>query len=161
MAQRTAAAIPSKLSLPSDREIQIDRVFNASRPLVWRAWTDAKLLPKWMGPAAFKMTESKMDVRKGGTYRWTWDVPPAGMTIHGKFVEVDAPRRMVTDEYMEPFPTPARNVITFTETEGKTTVSVLIKVKDKEGRDAMLATGMQKGMDEGYGRLDALLKDLG
>ena len=158
MAQKTTTQNTSTLSLPSDREIKIDRDFNAPRPLVWKAWTDRKLLPKWMGPAVFKMTRSEMDLRKGGTYRWTWDVPPAGLTIHGKFVEVDAPARMVTDEYMEPFPDASRNTITFTEKEGRTTVSVLMRLKDKETRDTVLATGMKDGMDEGYGRLDALLK---
>ncbi|MBI2078279.1 MAG: SRPBCC domain-containing protein [Euryarchaeota archaeon] len=160
MAQRTAAATPSTLSLPSDREIQIDRAFNAPRPLVWRAWTEPKLLPKWLGPARFKMTKSEMDVRKGGTYRWEWNVPPSGLVIRGNFVEVDAPRRMVTEEYMEPYPEPSHNTITFTEKDGRTTVSVLIRVKTKEGRDAMLETGMKQGMDEGYGRLDGLLTEL-
>lgn len=160
MAQRTASATPSTLSLPSDREIQIDRSFNASQPLVWRAWTEPKLLPKWMGPAIFKMTKSEMDLRKGGKYRWEWDVPPAGLVIRGNFLEVDAPRRMVTEEFMDPFPDPSRNTITFTEKEGRTTVSVLMKLKSNEARDAVLATGMKKGMDEGYGRLDGLLKEL-
>lgn len=156
MAQRTAT--PSTLSLPSDREIKIDRDFDAPRDLVWRAWTDAKLLPKWMGYAAYKMTVSEMGVRTGGTYRWTWDFPPTGMTIHGKFVEVDAPRRMVTDEYMSDLRDPSRNATTFAEKGGRTTVSILMKLPTKEARDAALATGMKDGLDVSYGQLDGLLK---
>lgn len=160
MAQKTSVRAASTLKLPSDLEIQIDREFAAPRSLVWRAWTEPKLLPQWMGPARFKMTKSEMDVRKGGTYRWEWDVPPTGLVIRGNFVDVDAPRRMVTDEYMDPFPDPSRNTITFTEKDGRTTVSVLMKLKDKETRDGILATGMQRGMDEGYLRLDNLLQGL-
>lgn len=160
MGPKTTTRTPSTLTLPSDLEIQIDRDFNAPRDLVWRAWTDAKLLPKWMGYAAYKMTVSEMDVRTGGTYRWTWDFPPTGLTIHGKFVEVDAPRRMVTDEYMEPseLRDPSRNVTTFAEKDERTTVSILMKLPTKEARDAALATGMKDGLDVSYGRLDGLLQ---
>lgn len=160
MPQKAATHAASTLTLPSDREIQIDRVFDAPRDLVWRAFTDAKLLPRWMGPAQYKMTRSEMDVRAGGTYRWVWDVPPNELVIHGRFLEVVAPKRMVTEEFMDPYPNPSHNVSTFTEKEGRTTVSIVIKVADKESRDAMLATGMKDGMDAGYLRLDGLLREL-
>lgn len=160
MPQKPIVRTPSILDLPSDTEIRIDRTFNASRELVWRAFTDAKLLPRWMGPAQYKMTKSEMDVRTGGRYRWVWDVPPSELVIRGNFIEVTPPKRMVTAEFMEPFPEPAHNITAFTENGGRTTVSILIKVSSKEARDAMLATGMKDGMDEGYSRLDSLLLEL-
>lgn len=159
MAKTTTRPQASTLDLPSDNEIRIDRTFDAPRDLVWRAWTDAKLLPRWMGPAKYTMTTSQMDVRPGGKYRWVWDVDGQNLVIHGEFVEVDRPRRLVTKEFMEPYPDPSHNVATFTETGGQTTVSLLIKAVNKEARDGMLASGMQDGMDEGYARLDALLKE--
>lgn len=159
----TVAPNTSSLTLPSDTEIEIVRSFAAPRELVWRVWTDAKLLPRWMGFPGSKMTHSEMDVRTGGGYRWTWDVPPSGMTIHGKFLEVDAPRKLVADEYTEytkPFPAPSRNTITFTEKDRRTTVSVRIKLATREARDAVLATGAKDGMDVSYARLDSLLAEL-
>lgn len=161
MPHKPSVPTPSVLDLPSETEIRIDRTFDALRALVWRAFTDAKLLPRWMGPAQYKMTKSEMDVRTGGAYRWVWDVPPTELVIRGNFVEVTPPKRMVTTEFMEPFPEPSHNVTTFTEKDGRTTVSILIRVASKEARDAMLATGMKDGMDAGYTRLDSLLRELG
>lgn len=155
-------AVPgSTLSLPSDTEILIERSFRAPRALVWRAFTDPTLLPKWMGPAAYTMTRSEMDVRPGGKYHWVWRLHEGDLHLHGGFLEVEAPRRLATEEFMDPFPTPSHNTMTFTEKDGRTTVALVIKVPTKEIRDMMLATGMQGGMDEGYARLDALLPELG
>jgi len=160
MSPKAVVRAPSILALPSDTEIRIDRTFNAPRSLVWRAFTDPKLQPRWMGPVQYKMTKSEMDVRTGGTYRWVWDVPPNELVIRGRFDEVSPPKRMVTTEFMEPYPEPSHNTTTFIEKDGRTTVSILMKLPTKEARDAVLATGMKDGMDEGYGRLDSLLKEL-
>lgn len=155
------ATAGSTLTLPSDVEILIERSFRAPRPLVWRAFTDATLLPKWMGPAQYEMAHSEMDVRTGGKYRWVWRLDEGDLVIHGTFLEVEVPLRMVTTEYMDPHPTPTHNTTTFTEEkDGRTKVAILIRVPSKEMRDMMLATGMQGGMDEGYARLDTLLTDL-
>jgi len=160
MAQKTGTHA-STLELPSNREIKIDRVFDAPRTLVWRAFTDAKLLPRWMGPAQYEMTTSEMDVRPGGKYRWVWRLDDGQfLTITGRFLEVDRPNRIVTIETMEPSTGESHNITRFTERGGRTTVSILMKLPDKETRDAVLATGMQDGMDLGYVRLDGLLKEL-
>ena len=161
MSQKAASHVASTLSLPSDCEIQIDRLFDAPRALVWRAFTDPKLLPRWMGPEQYEMTTSEMDVRPGGTYRWVWKLD-AGMelTIKGRFLEVDRPNRIVTLETMEPSTGESHNITTFIEKAGRTTVSIRMKLPDKNTRDAVLATGMQDGMDLGYLRLDKLLREL-
>src|SRR5262245_50887321 len=128
MTQNAPANAASTLTLPSERQILIERSFHAHRPLVWRMFTDEKMLPKWMGPAQYKMTTSKMDVRKGGTYRWVWDLGGGELVITGRFLEVDPPKRAVTEEFMgdlEGGPG-AHNVMTFTEKAGWTTVSLLI-----------------------------------
>jgi uncharacterized protein YndB with AHSA1/START domain len=160
MPRNVADRVASTLTLPSETEIRIDRTFNAPRALVWRAFTDPNLLPRWMGPAQYKMIKSEMDVRTGGEYRWVWSVPPNELVIRGRFVEVAPPKRMITTEFMEPYPEPSHNITTFTEKAGRTTVSIVLKLASKEARDAILATGMKDGMDEGYLRLDGLLKEL-
>ena len=158
----SAHAIPgSRLTLTSDTDILLERTFRAPRPLVWRAFTDASLLPQWMGPARYEMSRSEMDLRPGGKFHWVWRLDEGELYMHGEFLEVDAPRRLVTTEYMDPHPTPSHNTMTFTEEkDGRTKVAILIRVPSKEMRDMMLATGMQGGMDEGYARLDALLPGL-
>lgn len=162
MPSNATAPLASELSLPSDQEIRIDRAFKAPRELVWRAFTDAKLFPRWMGPAQYKMTTSEMDLRVGGRYRWVWDLGGEDLVIQGRFLKVDPPKVVVTEETMGPdLNGPAtHNTMTFTERHGWTTVSILIKVPDKKMRDAMLATGMKDGMDAGYVRLDGLLEEL-
>lgn len=162
MVPKSAAPLASTLTLPSDREILIERAFKAPRQLVWGAFTDAKLLPRWMGPAQYKMTTSEMDVRPGGAFRWAWRIGDGELAISGRFLEVDPPKRIVTTENMSDMPDApgSHNTTTFTERHGWTTVSILIKMPDKASRDTMLATGMKEGMDEGYLRLDALVEEL-
>ena len=105
--------------------------------------------------------QSEMDVRPGGTYRWVWRIDAGqDVVITGRFLEVDRPNRIVTVERMEPSTGESHNIMTFTEQAGRTTVSILIRLPNKEARDAMLATGMKDGMDLGYLRLDGLLKEL-
>jgi uncharacterized protein YndB with AHSA1/START domain len=60
----------STLTMPSDREIVMERVFNAPRELVFKAYTDPDLIPKWWGPRYLTTTVDKMDVRVGGVWRF-------------------------------------------------------------------------------------------
>lgn len=161
MGSKTTTRNASDLTLPSDTEIRIERTFDASREKVWRAFNDPSMLPKWMGPAQYKMTTSESDNRPGGKYRWVWDLGVQGeLTITGDILAVDEPTRVMTAEYMQPFPDPSFNLLVFNEKAGKTTVSIHIAFSNAEARDGALASGMQDGMDEGYARLDALLSGM-
>jgi uncharacterized protein YndB with AHSA1/START domain len=163
MAQNSTAPAASALTLPSDREILITRAFKAPRELVWRAFTDAALLPRWMGYAQFAMTTSEMDVRPGGAYKWVWKMDEGDLVLQGRFVEVDPPKRLVSTQTMggSDLHTPETlNSLTLTEKHGWTTAAILITVASKQERDAMLATGMKEGMDYSYARLDGLLGEL-
>lgn len=146
----------SNVTLPSDTEIQIVRSFAAPRELVWRAFTDSALIPKWSAPAEYPMTACEMDVRPKGKFRWTFE---GGFTTAGIIHEVDKPRRLVM-ESMDPDPTPELRTMTFEESNGRTTVTIRIKAATKEIRDEMLASGMIEGMGDTYVRLDALIVEL-
>src|SRR5688572_22683072 len=102
----------STLTLPSDTELLIVRAFRAPRALVWRAFTDASLLPKWMGPAEYPMTRCEMDLRPGGKFLWAWGKEGGEHRLPGEFLEVDAPRRLV---YIDTGDTPSHVTVTFTE----------------------------------------------
>lgn len=155
MPRNTVAAPTSTLSLPSDTEIVLVRSFAARRELVWRAFTDAKLIPKWMGPAANPMTVCEMDLRPHGKFRWAWPSFETQGIIH----QVDKPNLLVM-ESMEPDPTPELRTMTFEESGGRTTVTMRIKAATREIRDALLAMDMKAGMDDSYARLDACLPSL-
>lgn len=161
MGSKTTRHTPSTLTLPSDMEIRIERTFEAPRKKVWKAFNDPTMLPKWMGPAKYEMTTSESNNRAGGKYRWAWDLGDDNeLVITGRILDMDEPARVVTAEYMQPFPDPSFNLLVLNEKAGKTTVSVHMVFPNPEARDGALASGMQDGMDEGYARLDALLAEM-
>ena len=80
----------------SDRELVIERVFDAPRPLVWKAWTDPEHRAQWMGPQGFTGSVLKMDFRPGGEYRFY--MRSSAGTDHwqqGVFREIVEPERLV------------------------------------------------------------------
>ncbi len=156
----------AQVSLPSDTEVRVTRDFRAPRELLWQAHTDPKLFQRWIGGyPGWSMPVCEMDVRPGGKFRWGWrseDGKEFG--FYGDYREVDAPGKMVHAEYFDPgtfggaMPTsPAITQTTFTETNGVTTLVVLIAYDSKEARDAAVSTGMTDGMETSYARLDKLL----
>ncbi|HLE46783.1 MAG TPA: SRPBCC domain-containing protein [Candidatus Thermoplasmatota archaeon] len=153
MAQRNSPATPSTLSLPSDTEILIERSFRAPRVLVWRAFTDPKLVPKWYGPTANSMTRCEIDLRVGGKFLYAW----GEHTMPGEFTVVDPPRRYA---YVDTGVTPSTVTCTFTEEKGVTKVTMRANLGTKALRDEMLASGWVEGMEACYGFLDKLLPGL-
>ena len=163
----------AEVSLPSDTEVRVTRDFKAPRKLVWQAHTEPNLLRRWMsGMPGWSMPVCDMDVRPGGKYRWRWrsDETGAGFGFFGEFKDIDAPAAMTQEEYFDagdagaitgdmPVNTPSINRTTFTETNGITTVIVLIDYGSKAARDAAVSTGMTDGMEISYTSLDALLTE--
>lgn len=159
MPRPTVAPPASTMTLPSDTEIQLERSFAAPRELVWRAFTDPALLPRWMGLPGFPMTVREMDVRPQGRFHWTFAGEGAEFATAGVIHRVEKPRLLVM-ESMHPDPTPEVRTITFEEEDGRTKVVIRIKTATKEIRDAILDSGTIEGMEIGNARLDALLADL-
>ena len=157
----------AQVTLPSDREVKVTRSFKAARPLVYRAFTEAALVQRWLlGPPGWSMPVCEMDVRVGGRYRWRWrsdkDASEFGFT--GTFREVQPPSKLVHSEAFDPgsvggeYPgSEALVTVTFTESGDLTTVTSLIDFGSKEARDAAIATGMTDGMEQSYQLLDELL----
>src|SRR5665647_1251665 len=79
-----------------DSELVLTHVFNAPRELVFKAWTDAEHLKHWWGPAGFKISISKFDIRPGGVFHYCMK-SDAGDEMWGKFVyhEIVAPEKLV------------------------------------------------------------------
>jgi uncharacterized protein YndB with AHSA1/START domain len=160
----------ARVSLPSDREVRVERAFKAPRALVYEAHTTPALLQRWMlGPPGWTMPVCEMDVRVGGKYRWRWRSVEDGKEFgfHGEYREVQAPVRLVHTEIYDPgdvggeMGDEALIVVEFSESAGVTIVTSVMDFGSKEARDAAMATGMTDGMEMSHQQLDALLADIG
>jgi uncharacterized protein YndB with AHSA1/START domain len=159
----------AQVTLPSDREVKVTRSFKAPRALVYRAYTEPRLVQRWLlGPPGWSMPVCEMDVRVGGRYRWRWRSNQDGSEFGfaGTFREVQPAARLVHTEAYDPgtlgdaYPGDEAIVtVSFTEEDGVTTVTTHIDFGSKEARDAAVATGMTDGMEQSYQLLDRLLNE--
>lgn len=162
MTARTPFA--THVTTPSDREITVTRQVRAPRELVWRAYTDPDLIPRWLlGPPGWTMPVCEMDARVGGAYRYLWvsEADPAvKMGLAGVHREVDPPARLVATQSFEPDMMGGESLVTttFEEAGGLTTIATTILYASEEIRDAAASTGMADGMEAGYQRLEGLLE---
>jgi uncharacterized protein YndB with AHSA1/START domain len=148
------------ISLPSDRELLITRVFDAPRELVFRAHTDPALIPLWWGPRSTTTIVDKMDVRPGGEYRFVHRSDDGSeYGFRGEFREIVPPERIVQTSELEGAPDIVLETITFEEHDGRTTLTVLDLCPTREVRDTILASGMEEGLSESYDRLAELLAE--
>lgn len=151
---------PTTVTTPSDTEVRIEREFDAPRQLVWDAYTDAEMLTQWLGPRRLRMTVQEMDVRSGGSYRYTHESEEGdSFVFFGEFREVYPPRLLVqTFQWDGNDAPPSVDRVEFEELDGDRTRLVVTGGFDsKEARDAMLEAGMEGGVREGYEMLDELL----
>lgn len=151
-----------KVSLPSDLEIAMSRVFNAPRELVFRAHTDPDLVPRWWGQRGSTTIVDTMDVKPGGAWRFVQKAPDGSeYGFRGEYREVVPPERLTWTFEFEGMPGHILvETMTFTETDGKTTLTSVSVFDTKEDRDGMLASGMEGGAAESLDRLEELLATL-
>lgn len=141
--------------------IDFAREFDAPRDLVFRAHTDPELLAQWLGPAKYKMTVERYEVRDGGTWRYIHSGDGAEYGFHGVFHGTPTPDSMVQTFEFEGAPGHVQmDTVTFEEAGGKTTVRTNSVFQSVEARDAMVGSGMADGMSQGYERLDELVAKL-
>jgi uncharacterized protein YndB with AHSA1/START domain len=148
--------------LPSDREIVMERVFDAPRELVFDVWSRPDLIPRWWGPRRYTTTVEEMDVRPGGRWRYLqYDADGNEYAFHGEYREVRAPERVVYSFEYEGMPGHViLETATWEEHDGKTKLTVTALFDTKEERDAMLEAGMQEGAGEAQDRFAELLAEL-
>jgi uncharacterized protein YndB with AHSA1/START domain len=142
--------------------IDFAREFDAPRDLVFRAHTDPELLAQWLGPAKYTMTVERLEVRDGGTWRYTHSGPDgAEYGFHGVFHGNPSPDSMVQTFEFEGAPGHVSlDTLTLEEKDGRTLARGRSVFQSVEDRDAMFQGGMADGMNEGYKRLDELLARL-
>jgi uncharacterized protein YndB with AHSA1/START domain len=146
-----------KLTTPSDCEIAFTRAFDAPRQLVFDAFTKPAMVRRWLlGPDGWTMPVCKMDLRVGGKYRWVWrHADGREMGMGGVYREVAPPERVVfTEQFDEAwYAGGALIAVTFHEEKAVTTLTQTIRYESKSVRDAVLKSGMKRGVTASYDRL--------
>jgi uncharacterized protein YndB with AHSA1/START domain len=151
----------SNISTPSDREIRIERVFDAPRERVWRAWTDPRLVAQWWGRGNQLVVE-RLEVVRGGHWRFVEHASDGVHGFEGRFREVTPPKQLVQTFEWDGMPGHvAVNTAAFEDLGGgRTRVVTLSQFHTTEERDGMLHSGMQQGLEQSYVALDKLLASL-
>ncbi len=157
-----AAANESTLTTPTDREIRVERIFDAPRDRVWRAYTEAKLVAQWWGRGNPVEIE-RMEVERGGHWRYVEHAGGEAHGFEGRYREVTPPERLVQTFEWDGMPGHvAVTTATFEDLgDGRTKVVTVSLFHTPEERDGMLSSGMKQGMDESYAALDRLLAGIG
>jgi uncharacterized protein YndB with AHSA1/START domain len=146
------------VSLPSDCEIALTRVFKAPRQLVYYAFSEPEVLKRWFGPRGWTLVTCNIDARVGGSFRFVLRAPDGReLGMHGTYRELSPPERSVHTEGFDDFPGESLVTSVFTERDGETTLVVTIRYASKEIRDAVISSGMKHGAAESYDRLAELL----
>jgi uncharacterized protein YndB with AHSA1/START domain len=149
------------VSTPSDREIRMERRFDAPREKVFRAFVDPALVPQWWGMRGSTTVVDVIDPRPGGAWRFV-QVAPDGIEhgFRGEYREVIEPERITWTFEYEPMPGHVLvETMTFEQIDGDRTRAVTVSRFDTtEERDGMLASGMESGSAESYDRLAELLQ---
>jgi uncharacterized protein YndB with AHSA1/START domain len=144
------------VTLPTDEQILITREFDAPKDLVYKAWTTPELVKRWWGGHRGKTLSAEIDLRVGGTWRYVM-VANEGFEVafHGEYREIVPNERIVSTEVYEGMPgAEALDTLTFAETDGRTTLTILVEHASKEGRDAHIDSGMEGGMQESMDLLE-------
>jgi uncharacterized protein YndB with AHSA1/START domain len=149
------------LTTDGDRFVIVTRRFDASPEAVYRAHTDPALIKQWMlGPDGWTMPVCINDARPGGALRYEWsDGNGNGFHLTGEFVELVPFSRIVHVERMHlPDPTPDNHVETRFEPAGAGTLMTMrMTLPDEATRSAMLATGMEHGMEASFARMERVV----
>lgn len=145
----------------NDTQVRISRIIRGPVAAVWRAHHDADLMKRWMlGPDGWTMPVCNVAKQIGDSYRFEWEAADGSQRFgfEGELVESDAPHRSVTTERMIGMEGPGVvNVLTFTNVEGGTLLTLVVTYPSLEVRDMVLGTGMVGGMEQSYARLEGVV----
>jgi uncharacterized protein YndB with AHSA1/START domain len=151
----------AKITTPTDREIHIERIFNAPRERVWKAMTDPKLVAQWWGRGN-KLDIEKFELERGGHWRFVEHGPEGTHGFEGRFREITPIERIVQTFEWDGMP---GHVIVETATledlgDGRTKFVNDSLFHTSWERDGMLNSGMEGGLNESYAALDKVLASM-
>lgn len=156
-----SSARKATITTPSDREIRIERIFDAPQDKVWRAMNDPKLVAQWWGRGN-KLVIEKFEPKKGGHWRFVEHAPDGVTGFEGRFREVTPPSRIV--QTFEWDGMPGHVIIENMELtdlgDGRTKLVTISQFHTPEERDGFMQTGFEGGMNESYVALDRVLASM-
>ncbi len=159
MANKTVVTVE-----PGKQELFITREFDAPRELVFKAHVDPDIYVQWVGPKDLEMSIQKLDAFDGGTFEFTHKRDGHSYRFFGSYHEVLAPERIIGTFEFDGLPERGHVIMGKTSFEelpgGRTRLvhhSVFFSVAD---RDGMVQSGMERGVDDGYVKLDEVLESL-
>ena len=146
---------------PGAQEVFITREFDAPRALVFKAHTDPDLYVQWLGPRGYEMILETFEPVNGGVYRYIHKDPQGDeFAFHGTFHEMSEELMIQTFEF-EGLPERGHVSLDTMRLEAlpgnRTKVTIHSVFQSVEDRDGMLQSGMERGVREGYERLDEVL----
>jgi len=150
------------VTLPTDTQILITRTFAAPRHLVYRGWTTPEFIRRWWSGDRGEVTIAEVDLRVGGMWRYVMTANGGfEVAFHGEYREIVPNERIVSTEIFEAMPdAEALNTLTLVETDGRTTMTLLVEHTDREIRDAHINSGMEGGMQESMDHLEQVAVSL-
>ncbi len=148
----------SRAPTPNDREVVVERVFNAPRHVVWSAFTEPEQLEQWWGRGN-KLAIEKLELWPGGRWRFVEHADDGVHGFEGVYREVTPPERLAWTFGWDGMAGHAvLDTATFEDLgDGRTKVVSQSRFQTSEERDAMLGFGMQQGLDQSYAALDRWL----
>lgn len=153
----------SKMTLKTegDTHVIVTRHFAAPPEAVFRAHTDPDLIKKWLlGPEGWSMPVCISEAMPGGRIRYEWtNGKGGGFHLTGEYLELNPCSRIVHVERMHlPDPTPDNHVETTFDRDGEgTSLTIRMTLPDEQTRANMLASGMERGMEASYLRLEEMI----
>lgn len=149
---------PATVTTPGDREIRIEREFDASRDRVWRAFTEPEQVAQWWG-RGHELVVERLELERGGHWRFVEHAPDGIHGFEGRFREVTPPERLVMTFEWDGMPGyPSVETIELEDLgDGRTRVVSTALFFTPEERNGMLDAGMEQGLNESYAALDRVL----
>ena len=149
---------------PGKQELFITREFDAPRELVYRAHIEPDLYARWLGPRGYEMVLETFEPVSSGRYRYIHkDQDGNEYAFHGVFHEI-SPERMIQTFEFEGLPESGHVVLDTMRLEelpgDRTRITVQSVFQSVEDRDGMIQAGMERGVNEGYERLDEILTEM-
>ena len=150
------------VTLPTDEQILITREFDAPKHLVYEAFTTPELVKRWWSARRGVVTVAEIDLRVGGAWRYVMVSDGFEVGFHGEYREIVPNERIVSTEIYEGLPDgePTLNTLTLTETDGRTTLTILVEAPSREVRDAIIDSGMEAGMQDAMDLLEEIAVSL-
>jgi uncharacterized protein YndB with AHSA1/START domain len=151
------------VTMPSDQEIRLARLFDAPPRLVFEAMTKPEHVKEWWGRLGegYSVPICEIDLRVGGRWRFVNRHPKGEVAFHGEYREITPPTRLVFTEIFEDFPDSVSVVSTdLIDEGGKTRMIATARYPSKEVRDMVIASGMSTGAGISYDRLEDLVAEL-